>query len=40
MQVEANATLFLPHLVEKTDLLTFVSRRDLGLLREIEYLNW
>ena len=36
VQVEANATLFLRLLVERTDLLTFISRRDLGPLREIE----
>jgi DNA-binding transcriptional LysR family regulator len=36
VQVESNATLFLMRLVARTDMLTFISRRDLGLLCEID----
>jgi DNA-binding transcriptional LysR family regulator len=36
VQVESNATLFLMRLVAHTDMLTFISRRDLGLLCEID----
>ena len=36
VQVESNATLFLTRLIASTDLLAFLSRRDLGVLQEIE----